>query len=85
MGEFWSNELNLFKEDMNNFKEFWAQPITFGGDKNLMLKPTIDEVEVKAQEEMNAETNGFWQKEWKSFMSDLNGMKEFWTQPVTFK
>ena len=83
MDGFWKNELNLFKEDVRNFKEFWTQPITFSDDTNLMLKPTFEETENK----VNCEgiTDSFWSREWNMFLGEMESVKSFLTQPVVLK
>lgn len=83
---FWANEWDLFLNDMRELGEFCLQPIEITvpwKTKNTqMLKPTADEIELKADSE---ESMGFWQREWALFKQDLNNAKEFLTQPVTFK
>ncbi len=83
MKEFFKNEWKLFLDDMRELGEFCLQPveITLWGKSNLMLKPTYDEVEAKAQ---YSEVS-FWQNEWNLFKQDLKNAKEFLTQPVEFK
>lgn len=79
MREFWKNEWELFLEDLNDAKEFLFQPVTFGSQQDLMLRPSAGEVIEKA------DTTSFWRNEWNLFMQDLNNVKEFLFQPVTFK
>ena len=83
---FWRNEWDLFLKDMQELGEFCLQPIeiTVPWQKNdmQMLKPTNDEI---AQEADVNDSMGFWQREWNLFKQDLNNIKEFLTQPVTFK
>ena len=83
---FWRNEWDLFLKDMQELGEFCLQPveITVPWQKSdvQMLRPTNDEIEQKAD---NADSMGFWQREWNLFKQDLQNAKEFLTQPVTFK
>lgn len=81
MKDFWENEWNLFLQDMRELGEFCLQPveITWPGKSNLMLKPTVEEVERKCDQV------GFWQNEWNLFKQDLQNAKDFLTQPVEFK
>lgn len=85
MLEFFKNEWNLFLNDMQELGEFCLQPIEITGitgrSKNAMLKPTVEEVEAKAE----LEEVGFWKNEWNLFKQDLSNAKEFLTQPVSFK
>lgn len=83
MEEFWKSELSLFKEDIKNFKDFWSQPISFSDNASLMLKPTINEVETKVQDE--ASSNSFWKNEWNMFLKEVEDVKDFFVQPVVFK
>lgn len=79
MKEFWINEWNLFLNDMQELGEFFLQPIEITGipgRSNAMLKPTVEEVEAKANE------GGFWTREWKSFMNDMEELGNFFLQPV---
>ncbi len=84
MLDFWKNEWSLFKIDMQNAKDFLTQPVevTLWGKSDLMLKPSVQEIEEKAD---SLESNGFWSNEWKLFMEDLNSAKDFFTQPISFK
>ena len=82
MDGFWKNEMSLFKQDINNFKEFWTQPIVFSDD-NLMLRPTFEETETKVTCE--ASSNSFWTKEWNYFLQEMETVKNFLTQPVVLK
>lgn len=82
MGDFWKREWDLFLKDMQELGEFFLQPVTFGfGKKDLMLKPTNEEIMDKA------ETVGtsFWQREKEAFLKDMQELGEFFLQPVTFK
>lgn len=82
MKEFWKNEWQLFLEDMRILGEFCLQPVEITyGKKDLMLKPTTEEISEKGAE---AKT-GFWAKEWDLFKQDMQNAKEFWMQPVEFK
>ena len=80
MKEFWKNEWNLFLNDMQELGEFFLQPIEItgipGSSSTPMLKPTMDEVQVKSEE------GGFWTREWKSFLSDMEELGNFFLQPV---
>ena len=48
MEGFWKREWNLFLKDMQELGEFFLQPVTFG-KKDLMLKPTKEEVIEKSE------------------------------------
>lgn len=82
MKEFWKNEWNLFLEDMRELGEFCLQPIeiTLWGKSDLMLKPSVEEVEAKVE----AGAVGFWQNEWNLFKQDLQNARDFLMQPVDF-
>lgn len=82
MKEFWKNEWALFKLDLNNVKEFFAQPIelTLWGKSDIAtLRPSMEEAQEKA------ETSSFWKNEWDLFKEDIRNIKDFLTQPVTLK
>ncbi len=81
MKEFWKNEWELFKMDLENVKDFLSQPVelTLWGKSDLMLKPSINEIQEKA------DTVGFWQNEWNLLMEDIQNAKDFLMQPITFK
>jgi hypothetical protein len=81
MVEFWKNEWSLFKLDVQNVKDFLTQPveITLWGKSDLMLKPSVQEIEEKA------DTNGFWKNEWDLFKADMGSVRDFLNQPVTLK
>lgn len=82
MEGFWKKEWNLFLNDMQELGEFFLQPVTFGfGSKDLMLKPTCEEVMEKA----DTVQDSFWQKEKKAFLNDMQELGEFFLQPVTWK
>ena len=80
---FWKYEWNLFLQDMQELGEFCLQPIEITGipwkKQPQMLKPTIQEIEQKADQV------GFWQNEWNLFKKDISNVVDFLTQPVTFK
>lgn len=80
MKDFWKREWDLFLKDMQELGEFFLQPVTFG-KKDLMLKPTNEEIIEKS------ETVGtsFWQREKQAFLKDMQELGEFFMQPVTFK
>ena len=80
MEGFWKRKWNLFLKDMQELGEFFLQPVTFG-KKDLMLKPTKEEVIEKS------ETIGtsFWQREKQAFLNDMQELGEFFMQPVSFK
>lgn len=82
MKGFWSNEWNLFLNDMQELGEFFLQPVTFDGlfkNNDLMLKPTNEEIQEKAQ------SGGFWANEFDLFMKDLDSIANFLFQDVTLK
>lgn len=81
MVEFWKNEWSLFKLDVQNVKDFLTQPIeiTVWGKNDLMLKPSVQEIEEKA------DTSSFWKNEWNLFREDIGNVKDFLNQPVTLK
>ncbi len=79
MWEFFRNEGKAFLSDMQAIGEFFMQPVTFGNEKNLMLKPTIEEIEQKAEAE------GFWKREWNLFLNDMQTLGESCLGPVKFK
>lgn len=78
-GDFWKKEWSLFLDDMQTLGEFCLQPVTFGKkkDENLMLRPTMEEIEVKA----GFETEGFWKKEWNLFLNDMQTLGEIFIDP----
>lgn len=82
MKGFWSNEWDLFLNDMQELGDFFLQPVTFDGlfqDNDLMLKPTNEEIEEKA------ETGGFWANEFDLFLKDLDSVADFLFQPINLK
>jgi hypothetical protein len=85
MKDFWKNEWNLFLNDMQELGEFFLQPIEItgipGSSKPKMLKPTVEETEMKASLEP---TQGFWSREWNAFLMDMQNVGEFFLQPVEF-
>ena len=79
MKGFWANEWDLFLSDMQELGEFFLQPVEItmpGQNKAQMLKPTVEEVEAKANE------GGFWSREWNMFLSDMENLGNFCLQPV---
>lgn len=79
MKEFWKNEGNLFLKDMQELGEFFLQPVEItmpGKSKAQMLKPTVEETKAKANE------GGFWSREWKAFLNDMEAIGNFCMQPV---
>jgi len=80
MEGFWKREWRLFLQDMQELGEFFLQPVTFG-KKDLMLRPTSEEVMEKA----DTVTDSFWQREKKAFLQDMQELGEFFLQPVTFR
>ncbi len=84
MLDFWKNEWSLFKVDVGNVKNFLTQPveITLWGKSDLMLKPSVQEIQEKGDV---IEASGFWSNEWKLFLKDLNDAKDFFVQPISFK
>jgi len=67
---------------MQELGEFFLQPVTFGfGKKDLMLKPTGEEIMEKAE----TVKTSFWQREKEAFLKDMQELGEFFLQPVTFK
>lgn len=80
MKEFWKNEWKLFLDDMQELGEFFLQPIEITGipgkSSKMMLKPSVEEVRAKSSE------GGFWAREWKSFMNDMDNFGEFLLQPI---
>jgi len=82
MEGFWKREWRLFLQDMQELGEFFLQPVTFGfGKKDLMLKPTGEEIMEKAE----TVKTSFWQREKEAFLKDMQELGEFFLQPVTFK
>ena len=82
MEGFWKREWKLFLKDMQELGEFFMQPVTFGfGKKDLMLKPTNEEIMEKAE----TVKTSFWQREKEAFLKDMQELGEFFLQPVTFK
>ncbi|MEG2348671.1 MAG: hypothetical protein RSB67_03385 [Clostridia bacterium] len=82
MKDFWKNEWSLFLEDMKVLGEFCLQPVEITyGKKDLMLKPTTEEIQEKGQEA----STGFWANEMQQFKTDLSNAKEFLMQPIEFK
>ncbi len=80
MKEFWKNEWDLFKQDINEAVNFLTQPvdITVGG-KKLMLKPAVEEVAEKSEQ------RGFWANQWELFNKDCEAIANFLTKPINFK
>lgn len=79
MKGFWSNEWNLFLQDMQELGKFFLQPVEItmpGKSKPQMLKPTVEETKSKANE------GGFWSNEWNSFLNDMESIGDFCMQPV---
>ena len=79
MKEFWKNEWNLFLQDMQELGDFFLQPVeitTPWQPKAQMLKPTIEETKAKSSE------GGFWAREWKLFLNDMETLGNFCLQPV---
>ena len=82
MENFWTKEWNLFLKDMQNLGEFFLQPVTLVfGKKELMLKPTHEEVMEKA----DTVQDSFWKKEKTAFLNDMQELGEFFLQPVEWK
>ena len=82
MKDFWKREWELFLNDMQELGEFFMQPVTFGfGKKDLMLKPTNEEI----MEQAETVKTSFWQREKEAFLNDMKELGEFFMQPVTFK
>ena len=82
MKGFWANECDLFLKDLDNIADFFMQPVTLDGlfkNKDLMLKPSADEIKEKAAD------GGFWGNEWNLFLKDLDNVADFLFQPVKFK
>lgn len=79
MGEFWKNEWELFKLDVNNFVGFWTQPVTFGTDESLKLRPSAAEAETKSNE------SGFWKAQWEEFTKEYDTFLKDITKPISFK
>ena len=82
MWQFFKNEGQAFLNDMQALGEFFMQPVTFGKkNENLMLRPTMEEIEVKAEIETQTETQGFWKKEWNLFLNDMQTLGEIFIDP----
>lgn len=78
MWEFFRNEGQAFLNDMQAIGEFFMQPVTFGKkSQDLMLKPTMEEIESKAE----TETGNFWKKEWNLFLNDMQTLGEVFIDP----
>lgn len=79
MKEFWKNEWDLFLKDMQELGDFFLQPIEITGipgKSNKMLKPTVEETREKSNE------GGFWAREWRLFLNDMEKIGDFCMQPV---
>lgn len=77
MKEFWKNEWDLFKIDVDNFVKFWAQPVTFSSNK--ALNPTYEEISEKSDK------GGFWKDQWDQFTKEYDSALDYLTKPISFK
>ena len=78
MKDFWKNQWDLFKVDMDNFSKFWTQPITFKKEATLELKPAVEEIAEKKEEP------GFWKKQWSLFEEEYDSFLNYITEPIHF-
>ncbi|MBR1884163.1 MAG: hypothetical protein IJ809_04425 [Clostridia bacterium] len=96
MKDFWKEEVNLFKQDVENLWDFLFQPVTMGDKKDdtLALRPNEDEIISKAQAIENGDesvagmskaSEGFWNREFDLLKQDVTKAWDFLFQPVTFK
>jgi hypothetical protein len=80
MSEFWKNEWELFKVDVDNAVKFLTQPVTFSKkEDNLFLKPTFEEASQKSEQ------SGFWKQQWDMFTKEYDSFLNTLMQPVKFK
>ena len=95
MKEFWKDELNLFKQDIENLWDFLFQPVTFGRKKEqvLALRPDQAEIMEKAEaianndetaQEMSKQTESFWNREFDMLKQDVENFWDFMFQPINF-
>ena len=94
MKEFWKDELDLFKKDIENFWDFMFQPVTFGKKETVLsLKPDNEEIIAKAEAiankdesvaGMDSQTENFWNNEFNSLKNDVENFWDFLFKPVTF-
>lgn len=96
MKDFWKEEVQLFKQDIENIWDFLFQPVTFGSRKQdaLSLRPNEQEIVEKAQaietgdasiEGMSKASQGFWAREFDQMKQDVSNAWDFLFQPVKFK
>ncbi len=92
MKDFWKDELELFKRDVENFWDFLFQPVTFGNkEKVLTLRPDEKEIVEKASalannseelSDMDKNSEGFWNREFELLKKDVENAWDFLFQPV---
>ena len=96
MKDFWKEEVELFKQDLENIWDFLFQPVTFGSKKQdtLSLRPNEQEIVEKAQAIENQDdsvagmskaSTGFWAREFEQMKQDVSNAWDFLFQPVKFK
>ncbi len=93
MKDFWKDELDLFKKDIENLWDFMFQPVTFGSkEETLSLKPDEEEIVSKATaianndeslSDMDRNSEGFWNREFNLLKKDVENAWDFLFQPVT--
>ena len=92
MKEFWKDELELFKKDVEKAWDFLFQPVTFGKKEEVLaLKPNEEEIVEKATaiannveglSDMDKESQGFWNREFELLRKDVENAWDFLFQPV---
>lgn len=92
MKDFWKDELELFKKDVENIWNFMFQPVTFGKKEEILsLKPDEDEIISKATSianndenvtEMDKASESFWSREFDLLKKDIENAWDFLFQPV---
>lgn len=93
MKEFWKEEVELFKRDLENAWDFLFQPVTFRKKEEavLALKPNEEEIIEKAEAiankdesvaNMSDSAESFWNKEFELLRQDVSNAWDFLFQPV---
>ncbi len=93
MKDFWKEEVQLFKQDVENIWDFLFMPVTFGKKKDdtLALRPNEEEIITKAQAiaeddasvaDMSKASEGFWNREYNLLKQDVENAWDFLFQPI---
>ncbi len=95
MKDFWKDEFELFKKDIEKAWDFLFQPVTFGKKEEVLsLKPDEDEIIAKAAAiknndenltEMDRASESFWSREFELLKKDVENAWDFLFQPVVIK